>query len=134
MSTLAEACGCASSNQKYQPSNEEFKRLVLDALCKLTATNGSGGVTPTETHLDVNDVGTQEILAADTTRQGGYITNISDETIWISVDNPAVINECVPLLPYSSYPLTIDGKPIVSALYGIHGAAGLSKRIVIVTI
>jgi len=91
------------------------------------------GVSPATTL--VTDVSTTsgEILAADADRMGGYLMNISDVIIYIGFGTETATNNYTPIKAGGSFPLEINGHPIVSAITARHYGSG-NKEITIVTI
>lgn len=89
-------------------------------------------LTPTETVVPVAASSTL-VLAASSTRAGGYIVNVSDTTIYLSLNTPADTTG-IPLHPNGGvYQLTINfgRNPITNAIYGISASGSKNVRVIV---
>lgn len=88
-----------------------------------SVTEATGGVTTSNA----------EILASSASRKGGYIENVSDTTVWLSLGGTATTAAPTSkLTPNGTFGLTIGGVVYTGAVNAIHGGSG-TKNVTIVT-
>lgn len=88
-------------------------------------------VTPTETVVSVTAT-SMTVLAANASRVGGYIVNVSDTLIYLSHNTPAT-TAGIPLYPNGGlFQLTINygRNPITNAIYGISASGTKDVRVI----
>lgn len=49
------------------------------------------------------------VLAANASRKGAFVTNLSDQTIWVKFGATAVQSACIPVVAGGSLPISVDG-------------------------
>lgn len=91
-----------------QVGAEQFYNMALLILCQIkanTAGGGGGGAVPVssafEDLVSVNTV-SQVVLPANASRRGGWVKNISEQYIWVSLSGTASLTDPSKLAPGES--------------------------------
>lgn len=93
------------SSGLQQVASEDQPFPVTGSL-SLGAENANTTVTDEVRTIGATDT---SVLAANATRKGAFVTNISDETIWVAFGKTAVQGAVMPVVANGSLPVSVDG-------------------------
>lgn len=109
-------------------SNAEVQAVVIHPDGTLPALTPAAAVSVTEDTVDLNNSSPTLILAASTTRKGGFIYNASDVNVYISTDSGMTAG--FEIYPKGVFQLTVNygGLVVTNAIYGL-SVSGSSKTV-----